>query len=136
MAGFKRGGSRGGGGGTYKKGNFKKRAASDDEDSAPRASKKVKDEEEDEVSVPLVPEIKTNEDGDKYIGVSLQILVWITLLTDNRKVERQWQATAHSTRIQEEYSHRHTRVLGERCRRDQARKEGREALVFVNFTLC
>jgi hypothetical protein len=112
MAGTKRGGFRGGGGGAYKKGNFKKRAASDDEDSAPRASKKAKDEEEDEDPTPFVPEIKTNKDGDKFVGVSIRLFVCFIQLPDNHEVERQRQATAYSARIQEEYSHRHTRVLG------------------------
>ncbi|KAH7091436.1 transcriptional Coactivator p15-domain-containing protein [Paraphoma chrysanthemicola] len=67
MAGFKRGGFRGGGGGAYKKGNAKKRAGSDDEDSAPRTSKKSRgDEDEEADSTPVVPEIKTDDDGNKY----------------------------------------------------------------------
>ncbi|KAH7081355.1 transcriptional Coactivator p15-domain-containing protein [Paraphoma chrysanthemicola] len=67
MAGFKRGGFRGGGGGAYKKGYAKKRAGSDDEDSAPRTSKKSRgDEDEEADSTPVVPEIKTDEDGNKY----------------------------------------------------------------------
>jgi hypothetical protein len=72
MAGFKRGGSRGGGG-AYKKGFTKKRAAPDDEDSAPRAGKKTKgDDEDEEDATSVVPELKTNEDGDRFVGVSLR----------------------------------------------------------------
>jgi hypothetical protein len=73
MAGFKRGGSRGGAGGAYKKSYAKKRAASDDEEGAPQASKKTKgDSGEDEDSAPFAPELKTDDDGQKYIGVSMQ----------------------------------------------------------------
>ena len=66
MTGFKRGGSRGGG---FKKSFVKKRSSPDEDDSAPRASKKVKgDEDEDSASV--VPELKTDDNGDVYVGVS------------------------------------------------------------------
>jgi hypothetical protein len=70
MAGFKRGGSRGG---AYKKSYAKKRAASDDEEGAPQASKKAKgDSSEDKDSTPFVPELKTDDDGQKYVGVSMR----------------------------------------------------------------
>jgi hypothetical protein len=73
MAGFKRGGFRGGAGGAYKKSYAKKRAASDDEEGAPQASKKTKgDSGEEEESTPFVPELKTDDDGQKYIGVSMR----------------------------------------------------------------
>jgi hypothetical protein len=73
MAGFKRGGFRGGAGGASKKSYAKKRAASDDEEGASKASKKTKaDDGEDEDSTPFVPELKTDDDGQKYVGVSMR----------------------------------------------------------------
>jgi hypothetical protein len=61
------------GGGFKKAGGFaKKRSSPDDDDvddSAPRASKKSKGDEEDE-SLPVVPELKTDTEGNAYIGVS------------------------------------------------------------------
>ncbi|KAH3969271.1 hypothetical protein HBI80_032990 [Parastagonospora nodorum] len=71
MASFKRGGSRGGGS-AYKKGFTKKRAAPDDDESAPRTGKKSKGDEEDEEddATPVVPELKTNDDGEKFVGLS------------------------------------------------------------------
>lgn len=71
MAGFKRGGFRGGGG-AFKKGYSKKRAGSDDEDDASRASKKIKGDEEEE-STPFVPELKTDGDKQRYVGVRVQL---------------------------------------------------------------
>mgnify|MGYP003624085012 CR=1 FL=1 len=78
MAGFKRGGFRGGGG-AFKKGYSKKRAGSEEagEDSAPRASKRSKEDDDEADSTPVVPELKTDEEGNKYCGVS--ILHYITL---------------------------------------------------------
>jgi hypothetical protein len=69
MAGFKRGGARGGS--TFKKSFPKKRSSPDaDDDSAPRASKKTKaGDDNDDDSVPVVPELKTDDNGDTYIGV-------------------------------------------------------------------
>ena len=72
MAGYKRGGFRGGAGGTFKKGGAKKRAGSDDEDSAPRSSKKSKGDEEEEDSMLVVPELKEDDQGAQYIGVSVR----------------------------------------------------------------
>lgn len=71
MAGFKRGGFRSAGGAS-KKGYAKKRAGSDDEDDAPRASKKTKGDEEEE-STPFVPELKTDGDKQRYVGVRTQL---------------------------------------------------------------
>jgi hypothetical protein len=69
MAAYKRGGFRGAG--SLKKGYTKKRAGSDDEESAPRASKKTKaDDEED--SAPFVPELKTDDSNQQYVGVSMR----------------------------------------------------------------
>ncbi|KAF1836397.1 PC4-domain-containing protein [Decorospora gaudefroyi] len=67
MAGFKRGGARGGGG--SKKAYTKKRSSPDDDDSAPHANKKAKGDEEDE-SMSAVPELKTDDNGDAYIGLN------------------------------------------------------------------
>jgi hypothetical protein len=73
MVGFKRGGFRGGASGAYKKSYTKKRAASDDEDGAAPTSKKNKgDEDEPEDSTPFVPELKTNDDKEKYISVGMR----------------------------------------------------------------
>jgi hypothetical protein len=75
MAGFKRGGSRGT---TFKKPSYtKKRSSPEDSETVPRASKKARaddDDEEDDVSTstPLVPELKTDTEGNAYIGVCLQ----------------------------------------------------------------
>jgi hypothetical protein len=68
MAGFKRGGARGGG---FKKAgtSTKKRSSPDDGDDAPRASKKSKGDEEED-SMPVVPELKTDDSGEAYISVS------------------------------------------------------------------
>ncbi|KAF1945599.1 PC4-domain-containing protein [Clathrospora elynae] len=66
MTGSKRGGARGGG---FKKGFAKKRAASSDDESAPRAGKKAKGDEEDE-SIPMVPELKKDDDGNAYISLN------------------------------------------------------------------
>ncbi|KAL5120736.1 hypothetical protein ACEQ8H_001215 [Pleosporales sp. CAS-2024a] len=81
MAGFKRGGFRGGGGAS-KKSFAKKRTASDDEDGTPRAGKKTKGDDEDtEDATPIVPELKTNEDGEKFIsGISLNLDQYNTLV--------------------------------------------------------
>ncbi|KAI4611773.1 hypothetical protein J4E83_008024 [Alternaria metachromatica] len=70
MAGFtKRGGARGGS--TYKKTFTKKRSSPDvDDDSAPRASKKTKSGDDDEESIPVVPELKTDDNGDAYVGLN------------------------------------------------------------------
>ncbi|KAI4688473.1 hypothetical protein J4E81_008070 [Alternaria sp. BMP 2799] len=70
MAGFtKRGGARGGS--TYKKTFTKKRSSPDaDDDSAPRASKKTKSGDDEEESVPVVPELKTDDNGDAYVGLN------------------------------------------------------------------
>jgi len=70
MAGFtKRGGARGGS--NYKKTFTKKRSSPDaDDDNAARASKKTKSGDDDEESVPVVPELKTDDNGDAYVGVS------------------------------------------------------------------
>ncbi|KAI4931916.1 uncharacterized protein J4E92_003814 [Alternaria infectoria] len=70
MAGFtKRGGARGGS--NYKKTFTKKRSSPDaDDDNAPRASKKTKSGDDDEESVPVVPELKTDDNGDAYVGLN------------------------------------------------------------------
>jgi len=72
MAGFKRGGARGGS--NFKKTFTKKRSSPDadaDDDNAPRVSKKTKaGDDNDDDSVPLVPELKTDDNGDAYVGVS------------------------------------------------------------------
>lgn len=73
MAGFtKRGGARGGS--TYKKPFTKKRSSPDaDDDSAPRANKKTKSgDDDDDESLPVVPELKTDDNGDAYVGVSMR----------------------------------------------------------------
>jgi hypothetical protein len=74
MAGFtKRGGARGGS--TYKKTFTKKRSSpdADTDDNAPRASKKTKSgDDEDDEALPVVPELKTDDNGDAYIGVSTE----------------------------------------------------------------
>jgi hypothetical protein len=74
MASYKRGGARGGS--TFKKPFTKKRSAPDadaDNENAPRASKKSKAEaENDDESLPVVPELKTDDNGDAYISVSLR----------------------------------------------------------------
>jgi hypothetical protein len=76
MASYKRGGARGGS--TFKKPFTKKRSAPDadadaDNEDAPRASKKSKAEaENDDESLPVVPELKTDDNGDAYISVSVQ----------------------------------------------------------------
>jgi hypothetical protein len=60
------------GGGFKKAGGFaKKRYSPDDDDSAPRASKKSKGDEEED-SLPVVPELKTDDEGNAYIGVSFE----------------------------------------------------------------
>lgn len=64
MAGFKRGGSRGG----FKKGSTNKRSSPDEDDSAPCASKKAKGDEDDDL-IPVVPELKTDDNGDPFISV-------------------------------------------------------------------
>lgn len=64
MAGFKRGGARGG----FKKGFTNKRSSPDEDDSAPRASKKAKGDDDDD-SIPVVPELKTDDNGDAYVSV-------------------------------------------------------------------
>ncbi|KAG9190355.1 hypothetical protein G6011_08443 [Alternaria panax] len=70
MAGFKRGGARGGS--TFKKSFPKKRSSPDaDDDNAPRASKKTKaGDDNDDESVPVVPELKTDENGDAYVSLN------------------------------------------------------------------
>ncbi|KAH6864838.1 transcriptional Coactivator p15-domain-containing protein [Alternaria rosae] len=71
MAGFtKRGGARGGS--TYKKPFTKKRSSPDaDDDSAPRANKKTKSgDDDDDESLPVVPELKTDDNGDAYVGLN------------------------------------------------------------------
>ncbi|KAI4644370.1 hypothetical protein J4E93_006271 [Alternaria ventricosa] len=70
MAGFtKRGGARGGS--SYKKTFTKKRSSPDaGDDNAPRASKKTKSGDDDEESVPVVPELKTDDNGDAYVGLN------------------------------------------------------------------
>ena len=70
MAGFKRGGARGGS--TFKKTFTKKRSSPDaDDDNAPRASKKTKaGDDNDDESIPVVPELKMDDNGDKYVSVS------------------------------------------------------------------
>ncbi|USP75046.1 hypothetical protein yc1106_02320 [Curvularia clavata] len=65
MAGFKRGGARGG----FKKGFTNKRSSPDEDDSAPRASKKVKGDEDDD-SIPVVPELKTDDNGDPFVSLN------------------------------------------------------------------
>ena len=73
MAGYKRGGARGGS--TFKRPFTKKRSAPDadaDNENAPRASKKSKAEAENDESLPVVPELKTDDNGDAYISVSVQ----------------------------------------------------------------
>lgn len=70
MAGFKRGGARGGS--AFKKTFPKKRSSPDaDDDNAARASKKTKaGDDNDDDSVPVVPELKTDDNGDAYVSVS------------------------------------------------------------------
>ncbi|RAR01457.1 PC4-like protein [Stemphylium lycopersici] len=65
-AGFKRGGARGGG---IKKAFTKKRSSPEDDDNAPCATKKAKGDEEDD-SLPVVPELKTDDNGDTYVGLN------------------------------------------------------------------
>ncbi|EMD97366.1 hypothetical protein COCC4DRAFT_170549 [Bipolaris maydis ATCC 48331] len=65
MAGFKRGGARGG----FKKNFNNKRSSPDDDDSAPRANKKVKGDEDDD-SLPVVPELKTDDNGDAFVALN------------------------------------------------------------------
>ena len=64
MAGFKRGGARGG----FKKGFTNKRSSPDEDDSTPRASKKAKGDEDDD-SIPVIPELKTDDNGDAFVSV-------------------------------------------------------------------
>ncbi|KAI4931606.1 hypothetical protein J4E85_004200 [Alternaria conjuncta] len=71
MAGFtKCGGARGGS--SYKKTFTKKRSSPDADDDAapPRASKKTKSGDDDDESVPVVPELKTDDNGDVYVGLN------------------------------------------------------------------
>jgi hypothetical protein len=70
MAGFKRGGARGGS--NFKKTFTKKRSSPDaDNDNAPRASKKTKaGDDNDDESIPVVLELKTDDNGDTYVSVS------------------------------------------------------------------
>lgn len=97
MAGFKRGGARGGG---FKKGFTKKRSSPEDDANAPRATKKAKGDEEDD-SLPVIPELKTDDNGDTYVGVSCTIRHRLQekkkggILT-RRLVKHQRQATCHS----------------------------------------
>lgn len=100
MAGFtKRGGARGGS--NYKKTFTKKRSSPDaDDDNAPRASKKTKSGDDDEESVPVVPELKTDDNGDAYVGVSSHgqgkpRTVGRRVLT-RTSAQRQRQTTRHS----------------------------------------
>ncbi|EMD66771.1 hypothetical protein COCSADRAFT_35260 [Bipolaris sorokiniana ND90Pr] len=65
MAGFKRGGARGG----FKKSFNNKRSSPDDDDSAPRANKKAKGDEDDD-SLPIVPELKTDDNGDAFVALN------------------------------------------------------------------
>ncbi|EUC49642.1 hypothetical protein COCMIDRAFT_84208 [Bipolaris oryzae ATCC 44560] len=66
MAGFKRGGARGG----FKKSFNNKRSSPDDDDSsAPRANKKTKGDEDDD-SLPVVPELKTDDNGDAFVALN------------------------------------------------------------------
>jgi hypothetical protein len=66
----KRGAFQGGARGGFKKATTK-RAASDDEDDAPRATKKAKSDES-EGSVPVVPELEEDDQGDAYISVRIR----------------------------------------------------------------
>ncbi|CAI9637604.1 unnamed protein product [Alternaria burnsii] len=70
MAGFKRGGARGGN--AFKKTFPKKRSSPDaDDDNAARASKKTKaGDDNDDDSVPVVPELKTDDNGDAYVSLN------------------------------------------------------------------
>lgn len=70
MAGFKRGGSRGSSGASFKKGYAKKRSSPEDDDSAPRTSKKTKSTDEEDDGKAVIPKLNTDDDGNKYIGVS------------------------------------------------------------------
>ncbi|XP_014556517.1 hypothetical protein COCVIDRAFT_26735 [Bipolaris victoriae FI3] len=65
MTGFKRGGARGG----FKKSFKNKRSSPDDDDSAPRANKKAKGDEDDD-SLPVVPELKTDDNGDAFVALN------------------------------------------------------------------
>ena len=72
--GFKRGGARGGSSTFSKKSFAKKRTSPDgDDDSAARVTKKAKgeDADNDDDAVPVVPELKTDENGDVYVSVCL-----------------------------------------------------------------
>lgn len=69
MAGFKRGGARGGARGGFKKSFNNKRSSPDDDDSAPRANKKAKGDEDDD-SLPIVPELKTDDNGDAFVALN------------------------------------------------------------------
>jgi hypothetical protein len=99
MAGFKRGAFRGGSGGAFKKGSAKKRAGSDDEDSALRASKKPKGDDEEE-SAPVMPELKTDDDGKQYVGVSARRSVQIRNTSNIHEAQYKRQTTHNRQRIQ------------------------------------
>lgn len=134
MAGFKRGGARGGG---IKKAFTKKRSSPEDDDNAPCATKKAKGDEEDD-SLPVVPELKTDDNGDTYVGVScaigyrLQKREKIRVLT-RRLVKHQRQATCHCQRLQQEHTCQHPRILCYGCRRDEAWKEGIKRHTFFEY---
>ncbi|KAF2031019.1 PC4-domain-containing protein [Setomelanomma holmii] len=73
MAGFKRGG------GSFKRGFSKKRAGSDDDDSTSRTSKKSKGDDEEADSTPVVPELKVDDEGNKYVGLNASGLRRVTI---------------------------------------------------------
>ena len=64
MAGFKRGGARG----SFKKGFTNKRSSPDEDDNAPRASKKAKGDEDEDLIL-VIPELKTDDNGDSFVSV-------------------------------------------------------------------
>lgn len=68
-------GGRGGHGGTFKHGfATRKRSSPGGDNDTPKVSKKAKAEEgEEEDGVAVVPELKTDDDGNQYIGVRVYV---------------------------------------------------------------
>ncbi|RMZ69529.1 hypothetical protein GMOD_00006356 [Pyrenophora seminiperda CCB06] len=70
-------------GGGFNKGFAQKRSFAEEDDSAPHASKKAKGDENDD-STPVIPELKTDDNGDVYVGLNTSCKRRLTISDYNK----------------------------------------------------